>query len=38
MLLILRFLKKVNPNGRIPVLETEDGRCLPESNPPFPRC
>jgi glutathione S-transferase len=26
------FLKKVNPNGRIPVLETEDGRCLPESN------
>jgi len=26
------FLKKVNPNGRVPVLETEDGRFLPESN------
>ncbi|HLL39345.1 MAG TPA: glutathione S-transferase N-terminal domain-containing protein, partial [Rubrobacteraceae bacterium] len=26
------FLVKVNPNGRIPVLETEDGRFLPESN------
>lgn len=25
------FLKK-NPNGRIPVLEHDDGRCLPESN------
>ena len=25
------FLKK-NPNGRIPVLELEDGTCLPESN------
>jgi glutathione S-transferase len=25
------FLKK-NPNGKIPLLETEDGRCLPESN------
>ncbi len=25
------FLEKVNPNGRIPVLETEDGRLLPES-------
>ena len=25
------FLKK-NPNGRIPVLELEDGRCLAESN------
>jgi glutathione S-transferase len=25
------FLAK-NPNGRIPVLELEDGRCLPESN------
>jgi glutathione S-transferase len=25
------FLAK-NPNGKIPVLETEDGRCLPESN------
>jgi glutathione S-transferase len=25
------FLRKVNPNGRIPVLETEDGRFLPES-------
>jgi glutathione S-transferase len=26
------FLEKVNPNGRIPVLELEDGRTLPESN------
>ncbi|MDQ3638171.1 MAG: glutathione S-transferase family protein [Actinomycetota bacterium] len=26
------FLEKVNPNGRIPVLETEDGHYLPESN------
>jgi len=26
------FLEKVNPNGRVPVLETEDGRLLPESN------
>jgi glutathione S-transferase len=25
------FLNK-NPNGKIPLLETEDGRCLPESN------
>lgn len=23
---------KINPNGRIPVLETDDGRLLPESN------
>src|SRR4028118_651401 len=28
----LRFLDRVNPNGRVPVLETEDGRFLPESN------
>jgi glutathione S-transferase len=27
----LGFLEKINPNGRIPVLETEDGRFLPES-------
>jgi glutathione S-transferase len=27
-----RFLQEVNPNGRVPVLETEDGRFLPESN------
>lgn len=27
----LEFLKK-NPNGKIPLLETEDGRFLPESN------
>ena len=27
----LAFLKK-NPNGKIPLLETEDGRFLPESN------
>ncbi|MCK6452189.1 MAG: glutathione S-transferase family protein [Alphaproteobacteria bacterium] len=26
------FLGSVNPNGRIPVLELEDGTCLPESN------
>lgn len=26
------FLGTVNPNGRIPVLELEDGRMLPESN------
>ncbi len=26
------FLEKVNSNGRIPVLETEDGEFLPESN------
>src|SRR5215208_7639496 len=26
------FLENVNLNGRIPVLETEDGRLLPESN------
>ena len=26
-----KFLNK-NPNGKIPLLETEDGRCLPESN------
>lgn len=26
------FLATVNPNGRIPVLELEDGRMLPESN------
>lgn len=26
------FLEKINPNGRIPVLETEDGEVLPESN------
>jgi glutathione S-transferase len=25
------FLQKINPNGRIPVLETEDGSFLPES-------
>jgi glutathione S-transferase len=25
------FLQEINPNGRIPVLETEDGRLLPES-------
>jgi glutathione S-transferase len=25
------FLQKINPNGRIPVLETEDGGFLPES-------
>jgi len=27
-----RFLEKVNSNGRIPVLETEGGEFLPESN------
>ena len=27
-----RFLEKANPNGRVPVLQTEDGRFLPESN------
>ncbi len=26
------FLGKVNPNGRVPVLETDDGEFLPESN------
>ena len=26
------FLGRVNPNGRIPVFELDDGRCLPESN------
>ena len=26
-----QFLQKINPNGRIPVLETEDGGFLPES-------
>ncbi len=26
------FLEKVNSNGRVPVLETEDGEFLPESN------
>ena len=26
------FLKNVNPNGRVPVLETESGELLPESN------
>ena len=26
------FLENVNPNGRIPVLEEDDGRLLPESN------
>jgi len=26
------FLRTKNANGRIPVLELEDGRCLPESN------
>ncbi len=25
------FLQKINPNGRFPVLETEDGSFLPES-------
>jgi glutathione S-transferase len=28
----LDFLATKNPNGRIPVLELPDGRCLPESN------
>src|SRR3712207_9246800 len=26
------FLENVDPNGRIPVLETDDGQFLPESN------
>ena len=26
------FLEKINPNGRVPVLETESGEFLPESN------
>jgi glutathione S-transferase len=26
------FLRNKNPNGRVPVLEMEDGRCLAESN------
>jgi glutathione S-transferase len=26
------FLEKVNPNGRVPVLETDGGEFLPESN------
>ena len=29
---IPEFLENVNPNGRIPVLETEDGQFFPESN------
>ena len=29
---IKEFLSKTNKNGRIPVLEFEDGRCLAESN------
>ena len=26
------FIQNVNPNGRVPVLETEEGELLPESN------
>ena len=26
------YLAKINPNGRIPVLQLEDGTCLPESD------
>jgi glutathione S-transferase len=26
------FLRRTNANGRVPVLELDDGRCLPESN------
>jgi glutathione S-transferase len=26
------YLHDINPNGRIPVLQLDDGRCLPESN------
>ena len=26
------FLRNTNSNGRVPVLQLEDGRCLPESN------
>ncbi len=28
----LEFLEEVNANGRVPVLETEEGEFLPESN------
>ncbi|HXI60758.1 MAG TPA: glutathione S-transferase family protein [Polyangia bacterium] len=27
-----KFLSTINANGRVPVLELDDGRCLPESN------